>query len=145
MTLLVSLIKTEEEFMNIHNRLKVSGEEKCNGLFVLAHREDKDGSDPVKPYKDLILMGKEKNTKQYVMEVLKYRGDQLLLNQLRDWQPPQFPVSGKDLIALGIPKGRHFGNILDRLKESWIESDYELTKEQLLENVPTVQAMLGKK
>lgn len=56
MTLLVSLIKTEEEFMNIHNRLKVSGEEKCNGLFVLAHREDKDGSDPVKPYKDLILM-----------------------------------------------------------------------------------------
>lgn len=145
MTLLVSLIKTEEEFMNIHNRLKVSGEEKCNGLFVLAHREDKDGSDPVKPYKDLILMGKEKNTKQYVMEVLKYRGDQLLLNQLRDWQPPQFPVSGKDLIALGIPKGRRFGNILDRLKESWIESDYELTKEQLLENVPTVQAMLGKK
>lgn len=56
MTSLVSLIQTEEEFMRMHDRLKLSGEERTNGLFVLAHRKDKEHSNPLKPYKDLILL-----------------------------------------------------------------------------------------
>ncbi|PIK52820.1 putative CCA tRNA nucleotidyltransferase 1, mitochondrial [Apostichopus japonicus] len=139
MTSLVSLIQTEEEFMRMHDRLKLSGEERTNGLFVLAHRKDKEHSNPLKPYKDLILLGNVKNSRQYVMEVLKYRGDHQLLDRLQNWEPPRFPISGKDLLNLGVPKGKRLGYILKSLKDNWIESDYEQSKEDLLKLVPQLQ------
>lgn len=51
------------------------------------------------------------------------------------WQPPQFPVGGDDLIALGIQPGKQMGALLKKLEEEWEASDYKLTKEQLLAQV----------
>lgn len=80
-----------------------------------------------------------KNSRQYVMEVLKYRGDHQLLDRLQNWEPPRFPISGKDLLNLGVPKGKRLGYILKSLKDNWIESDYEQSKEDLLKLVPQLQ------
>lgn len=46
--------------------------------------------------------------------------------------PPPFPVSGKDLQALGMEGGPKLGETLRRLEQAWVESGYKLTKEQLL-------------
>ena len=82
------------------------------------------------------LQGKEKGALIYTLEVLKYRGEKELLERLREWEIPRFPVSGKDLIAAGVPKGRGFGEYLERLKERWMESDFEMSGEDLLRMVP---------
>ena len=55
-----------------------------------------------------------------------------LLKLANEWQPPLFPVTGDDLIALGIAPGKPMGELLHRLEEQWEDSDYKLTKEQLL-------------
>ena len=49
-----------------------------------------------------------------------------------DWPIPEFPLKGRDLIALGATAGPELGETLTRLEENWIESDFSLTKDQLL-------------
>ena len=43
-----------------------------------------------------------------------------------------FPVSGKDLIAAGVEPGPEMGKILQNLRRKWQESDYKLSKDDLI-------------
>jgi poly(A) polymerase len=49
------------------------------------------------------------------------------------WEPPVFPVAGKDLLLLGMEEGKELGQALARLETLWEESDYTLTREELLQ------------
>lgn len=49
-----------------------------------------------------------------------------------DFKPPTFPVSAKDLMEKGMKEGKALGDKLSLLEIKWEESDYTLTKEQLL-------------
>ena len=48
------------------------------------------------------------------------------------WQPPVFPVSGKDLAKAGVPKGPDMGKTLKALEALWIRSGFSSEKPQLL-------------
>lgn len=48
------------------------------------------------------------------------------------WQPPVFPVSGKDLAKAGVPKGPGMGTALKALEALWIRSGFSTEKPQLL-------------
>ena len=48
------------------------------------------------------------------------------------WQPPVFPVSGKDLAKAGVPKGPDMGKTLKALEALWIRSGFSTEKPQLL-------------
>jgi len=50
----------------------------------------------------------------------------------RDWHPPEFPVTGNDLIALGIKPGKKMGELLEKLEAQWEKSNFTLTRDQLL-------------
>ncbi len=52
---------------------------------------------------------------------------------LEEWQVPQFPVSGADLIAVGMKPGPHMGQMLMDLKERWANLDYMPSKQELLQ------------
>lgn len=55
-----------------------------------------------------------------------------MLALAREWQPPVFPVTGEDLIALGVASGKALGERLRALEAAWEASDYVLTKVELL-------------
>ena len=80
---------------------------------------------------------KPKDVRKYIEEVMKYRGEKELLQEWLRWEPPIFPVTGKDLMSYGCPKGRTFSMVLDVLKRHWKESDFKLDKNKLLELIPT--------
>jgi poly(A) polymerase len=40
------------------------------------------------------------------------------------WQPPRFPLTGADVLALGMPAGRRVGEILRVLEDWWIARDF---------------------
>lgn len=54
---------------------------------------------------------------------------------LDTWEVPEFPVTGYDLIKLGMRPGPEYGVTLDSLKNLWANSGYTATKEELLANV----------
>jgi poly(A) polymerase len=40
------------------------------------------------------------------------------------WMVPTLPVSGKDLLALGVPAGPRMGDILDQFENWWIAAGF---------------------
>lgn len=48
---------------------------------------------------------------------------------------PSFPISGKILIDAGIEPSQKLGKILTKLESEWIESDFKLTREELLNRI----------
>lgn len=74
---------------------------------------------------------------EYVTEVLKYRGDKTLLEQFLKWEIPRFPINGKTLKDAGVPAGKMYGPIINKLKNLWIESEYKLTADDLVQHIPT--------
>ncbi len=54
------------------------------------------------------------------------------------WVSPQFPISGKDLLAAGVLSGRQMGECLRRLEETWVASDFTLTRQQLLDKISDI-------
>jgi poly(A) polymerase len=47
-----------------------------------------------------------------------------LLALARDWAPPVFPLSGRDVTALGIPPGPRVGRLLAAVHEWWQAGDF---------------------
>jgi tRNA nucleotidyltransferase/poly(A) polymerase len=48
------------------------------------------------------------------------------------WQAPVFPIGGNDVMALGELKGPEIGELLKRLEQDWIASEFALDRDQLL-------------
>lgn len=56
-----------------------------------------------------------------------------LLDFVKNWQMPVFPVSGKDLKAKGFVEGPDMGSALAEMEKRWIDSGFKLTQSQLLD------------
>lgn len=54
---------------------------------------------------------------------------------LEAWDPPAFPVTGTDLLELGMKPGPLVGQMLHDLKMRWANQDYMPSKQDLLEVV----------
>ena len=50
----------------------------------------------------------------------------------QDWDWPEFPIAGKDLIAAGLPSGPKIGKAMEALKALWIRSGFSANKQALL-------------
>ncbi|NOZ42962.1 MAG: CCA tRNA nucleotidyltransferase [Alphaproteobacteria bacterium] len=60
------------------------------------------------------------------------------LEYAQGWQPPVFPLLGRDLINMGLTAGPELGKILKALENEWLDSDFLLTKVQLTARVPAI-------
>ena len=57
---------------------------------------------------------------------------QKLVDLPLQWPIPKFPVTGKDLLAIGIASGPPMGKMLRKIERHWIAQDFVPTREQLL-------------
>jgi poly(A) polymerase len=55
------------------------------------------------------------------------------LYSLKNFTIPEFPLSGNDLLALGLNPGKEIGNALKFAKEWWEGNDYKPTKGEIIE------------
>ena len=55
-----------------------------------------------------------------------------LLNFAEQWARPLFVLKGRDLEAAGMEAGPEMGQALKRLEELWVDSDFAMSKSQLL-------------
>ncbi|WP_205470520.1 hypothetical protein [Breoghania sp. L-A4] len=55
-----------------------------------------------------------------------------LLDAVRAAEVPVFPVRGRDLVALGVPKGPDVGETMRTLEGRWIASDFTESRDSLL-------------
>ena len=55
-----------------------------------------------------------------------------LLTFAQEWVPPVFPLSGRDVTALGIPPGERVGKLLDTLHDWWVAGDFSADRNSCL-------------
>lgn len=74
--------------------------------------------------RDMTRQGRDAVLGRYILNCA--RGDCMpdYFNGVRDFIPPQFPVSGGDLIAAGVTPGPELGRILALIREEWIQQDF---------------------
>jgi len=48
------------------------------------------------------------------------------------WDRPVFPLSGSDIMSLGVPEGAQVGEVLAAMKDWWIYRDFEPDRDTLL-------------
>lgn len=65
-------------------------------------------------------------------KAIEARALRRLLTRTLDYERPEFPLKGKDLVDKGIPPGPEVGRKLKRLEDAWIESGFTLGRKQLL-------------
>jgi poly(A) polymerase len=55
----------------------------------------------------------------------------MLLAMADSWDRPQFPLSGRDVMAAGVPEGARVGKVLAQLEAEWADSDFTLDETAL--------------
>ena len=58
-----------------------------------------------------------------------------ILHQIENVVMPIFPLRGRDIVNAGISGDRKIGKIMDKLEQQWIDSDFKMTRDELLASV----------
>jgi len=128
-TILAPMFSNLNDFVKFANHLKIPNEYKNLGLFLMSERNK--GKDR---YIEDIIIGKTKP--EHVLELSIFLDNESIKQNVRQaMNAPAFPVNGNDLMQHGMKPGPSIGRTLDQLKREWINSDFKLTKEQLLNKV----------
>lgn len=133
-SILTSLVDSTE-ILPLAERWKLSKREKMLGSFLAQNREKvMQDRTSLKYYQDFLISNVDR---EYVLELARYRNHMDHFLALKDWVVPVMPVNGKDLIAAGVAKGEKFKFrlLLESLKKRWMESGFEMSKDELLEFV----------
>lgn len=83
-------------------------------------------------------VGHPKTLKEYAIELLKLHGKWDLMDELKLWQIPRFPLNGSVLKAHNCPGGPKMGYVMNKLKEEWAKGNFESNAEELLAHLPKI-------
>lgn len=139
-TLLSSLLYTFDDAIHLHERLKLSAYERDLMYFITQRKSESKNVDVLMPFQQMCLqpLGKPRDTKDYVEELLKFQGKWNLHDKLRDWVVPRFPIDGSTLKEHNCPSGKLMGVVINRLREIWVQNEFKSTPEELLAQLPKV-------
>lgn len=114
---LASIMSTAQ-FEKLAEDWKMSNHERKLGLFITTNRHNRN-------YMKMMI----ENGKEIVQPLAEINGDVL---------PDAafvFPITGKDLIDFGMSPGKELGQTMAKLYKEWEESEWTMTKDQLLAKI----------
>jgi tRNA nucleotidyltransferase (CCA-adding enzyme) len=125
-SLLAAILDSPEEVDQLAARWKLKNEDKDLLGFLVEHKPAGHNLDAMK---DLAIGGAPLS---WIAELALINGKKGEALSIAHWKIPAFPVGGKDLAALGMEPGPAMGQMLRDLKQKWIKSRFELTRDQML-------------
>ena len=63
-----------------------------------------------------------------------------MLKTAAEWVPPEFPLTGADVMAHGVEEGPEVGELLRAVEDWWIENDFQPDRAALLERLDALIA-----
>jgi tRNA nucleotidyltransferase (CCA-adding enzyme) len=127
---LSALINTVGGLEQLRNRWKFGNQTYDTVKFCVEHRNI--------PFDETVaqrMLADPKVKKEHVFALAESRGRKDLVQKLKAWTPPDFPVNGSDLIAAGMKQGPDMGRALGKLRNEWEASGFKLTRNELLKRL----------
>ncbi|CAF1270281.1 unnamed protein product, partial [Didymodactylos carnosus] len=139
LTVLATLFDNLTELDIFGKRMRFSNQYKRSGQFLIMYRNKIhpifDSDDCLKPYKDLCVDLSDiddSSIKERIIELLKYQGYIYLIDEMKQWQMPIFPITSVVLQRNGLTRRCKFNMIINQLKKIWKESNYLKTEDNLI-------------
>ncbi|XP_014205866.1 CCA tRNA nucleotidyltransferase 1, mitochondrial [Copidosoma floridanum] len=133
-----ALLNSQEEVLQLFMKLRFSNIDRNIALFIVENRDDDLlGDRPLKKYQSHVLktIDSIRDLREMICEFLRYKGALKLLEEFEKWDS-SFPVSGSMLKPYLGNKNQLIGIIISKLKDIWVDSDFQMTGEELLKYVP---------
>lgn len=127
---LLALLENESDLVKIRKHWKLSNEVYEFLKFGLDHRWKSFNKKNVSE-----MLVRNPRVRSLLSLLMDFNGNEGLKKFIESWEIPKFPVNGYDLEDMGIKPGKEMGSILNRLKTLWINSDYTLTKDELISKI----------
>lgn len=146
-SIIVPMLRDQREVMSLHGRLKLSNSDRDLALFLVQHREVKPCERPLRPYQRLVFTQQTSRYdvyREYVKELLRYRGATKLLDEFERWVIPKFPIGGTALMGR-VSQPKMLGRVLNELRRIWLDEDFKPTGDQLMEHVPRILSEMNDK
>lgn len=86
-------------------------------------------------YKSGIGVFRDRVLLQWAQDLASSAAWRQLYDEASGWQRPVLPVTGEDLLERGMPEGPSVGAGLRKLETYWIDSDFTLTRDDLLSKI----------
>ncbi|XP_066597739.1 CCA tRNA nucleotidyltransferase 1, mitochondrial-like [Prorops nasuta] len=139
MTLVSLLLETVTDVANLHARLKLSAHDRDLAFFLVRERENKGIEKDLKYYQKIVIFkkGKLPDPKGYTTELIKCDYNFDVLKEFINWNLPAFPINGY-ILKEYVSDQKLIGLVIYELQKIWIDSDYTLKKDELLDVVPKI-------
>ena len=95
-----------------------------------------------KEAKDMLIKG---TSQDHLLAWANMHNKDDVYDTVHSFEKPEFPINGKDLLAMGYRAGPQLGKLLSDLQELWMKSNYKLSKEELLKRVPVQESIVLEK
>lgn len=143
-TMLITLLKEQQDMIELNNRLKFRVFDREIGHFLIETRDEEWTMDTLKKYKIKIIQNPPKQgvMKLYIEQLLMYKNERDFLEEFEKWTPLKCPITGNMMKKHGINDGKKIGIIIRKLVEYWAEDDFKTSTEELLKLIPKVEKEL---
>ena len=118
---------TDDE--TIGPRWKMSNEEKGKLGFLLS---EKGKTHDKKWYTDMMADGFDRTQ---LDALARYNNQDDMIQYIKTFKAPEFPVDGNDLIKMGHARGPGIGKTLMALRNQWKQGNFSADKDELLKNI----------
>ena len=128
-TFAMAAYMNKEETAYFFEKFKLSTVERLEMFFFSKHKANPFTKESAE---DAVVDGVNK---EWVAATLEFQMNHDLANYILSWEVPIFPVSGQDLLDVGVKPGPKMGSLLRDLKNEWIASRFTLTEEELIATI----------
>ena len=137
-SLIAAMLNTQEEVMQLFMRLRFPNFDRNLALFIVQHREQELSEHPLRPYQKMLLktIGKASDVREFVYELLRYKGQLKLLEDFEKWDS-RFPITG-GMIKPHVTNPKVIGDVISKLKDIYLENNCEMSVEKLESHIPSV-------
>ena len=138
-----------KDIVNVSKRMKLSGIENKRLFFLLENFKGISRKRNTKSWRRDACSFESPFFEDILFLYSSFRGEDIkkkkifckkMLKQYKLWKGKKFPISGNDILSLGVSEGKQIGQILDPLKLWWIDGNFKATKASCLRHV---KKMLG--
>lgn len=145
-TMLIPLLKDQQDMIELNNRLKFRVFDRDLGLFLIECRDEKWTPDTVKRNKIKIIQNPTKQgvMKEYIEQLLMYSNERVILEEFEKWLPLKFPITGNMIKSHGVKDGKKIGFIIRKLIEYWADDDFKTDIGELLNLIPKAEDELSR-
>ena len=134
-TVLAALVGTQSVANSVADAWKLSRAERSILSFVSHNGKLMTNTFTLRDWKVMVVVSGDKDL---VLETMCLTLRPILVQEIKDWTVPTYPLTGADILAMGVDSGPEVGRRLGLCKVKWMDSDYTLTKDELIEMAAVV-------